>query len=88
MRARSDMAPYVRFPTAFLGAVCWIPQARKAWATPDTSGLSIAANPLLLATVSPWLLYGMLVGDWPFILANTCATVAVLAIVTAKLKYK
>ncbi|MEZ5716114.1 MAG: SemiSWEET family transporter [Paracoccaceae bacterium] len=82
------MAPYVGFLAAFLGTVCWIPQAWKAWATRDTSGLSLASNLLFLTTVSLWLLYGLMVMDWPLILANTCAAIAVLTIVAAKLKFK
>jgi MtN3 and saliva related transmembrane protein len=35
-----------------------------------------------------WLVYGLMVVDWPIILANIFAVTAVLTIVAAKLKYK
>ena len=81
------IAPYVGYLAAFLGTVCWIPQAYKAWASRDTSGLSLPPNLMFLATVSLWLAYGLMVGDWPLILANICAVTAVLVIVAAKLKF-
>ncbi len=80
-------ALYIGYAAAILGTVCWIPQAWRAWATRDTRGLSLSANAMFLATVSLWLLYGLMVGDWPIILANICAILAVLAIVAAKLKF-
>ena len=42
---------------------------------------------MFLLTVSLWLIYGLMVGDLPLILANVCAVTAVLFIVTAKLKF-
>ncbi|MCV2893461.1 SemiSWEET family sugar transporter [Lentibacter sp. XHP0401] len=81
-------ALYVGYLAATLGTVCWIPQAWKAWSTRDTSGISLVSNLLFLTTVSLWLLYGLMVTDWPIIAANICAIIAVTVIVAAKLKYK
>jgi len=82
------MEIYIGYVAGVLGTVCWVPQARKAWATRDTSGLSLPSNLLFLLTVSLWLLYGLLVTDWPLIFANGCALMIVLTIVAAKLKFK
>lgn len=81
------MAIYIGYLAAFLGTVCWIPQAWKAWATRDTSGLSLPSNLLFLTTVLLWLTYGLMIGDWPLIVANICATTAMLIIVAAKLRF-
>jgi len=43
---------------------------------------------MFLATVTLWLIYGLMICDWPLILANICAVIAVLIIVAAKLRYK
>lgn len=80
-------ALYVGYLAAILGTICWIPQAYKAWATRDTAGLSLPSNLMFLLTVSLWLAYGVMIGDWPIILANTCAVTAVSTIVAAKLKF-
>lgn len=82
------MALYVGYLAAFLGTICWIPQAWRAWSTRDTSGLSLTSNLMFLTTVSLWLAYGLMIGDWPLILANICAVAAMLCIVAAKLRYK
>ena len=59
------MTPYVGYIAAFLGTICWLPQAWKVWATRDTSSLSLWSNLLILATVSLWLIYGVMISDWP-----------------------
>jgi len=82
------MAIYIGYLAAFLGTICWLPQAWKAWATKDTTGLSLPSNLMFLATVSLWLIYGLMISDWPLILANICAVIAVLIIVAAKLRFK
>lgn len=82
------MAPYVGYLAAVLGTVCWIPQAWRAWSTRDTRGLSLPSNLMFLTTVTLWLVYGVMIGDWPLILANICAVVAMILIVAAKLRFK
>ncbi|CUH86805.1 PQ loop repeat [Phaeobacter sp. CECT 5382] len=82
------MELYLGYSAAFMGTICWLPQAWKAWASRDTSGLSLAANLMFLLTVTLWFLYGLMVGDWPIIIANICAILIVLSIVAAILRYK
>lgn len=81
------MAVYVGLLAAVMGTVCWIPQAWKAWASRDTSALSLPSNLMFLSTVTLWLIYGLMIGDLPLILANICAVTAMLVIVAAKLKF-
>ncbi len=82
------MELYVGYFAAFLGTVCWLPQAWKAWSSRDTSGLSLPSNLLFLLTVTLWFCYGLMVGDMPIIIANICAILIVISIVAAKLRYK
>ncbi len=81
------MAIYVGYLAALLGTICWIPRAWKAWASRDTSGLSLPSNLMFLATVSLWLLYGLMISDLPLIAANIFSTTAMLMIVAAKLRF-
>jgi len=80
------MAPTIGFLAALIGAICWIPQAWKAWVQRDVSGLSLPSNLMFLATVTLWLMYGLMIGDWPLILANICAVTAMIVIVAAILR--
>ena len=38
------MAPNIGYLAAIMGTIRWIPQAYRAWATRDTSGLSLPSN--------------------------------------------
>ena len=82
------MALYIGYFAAILGTICWLPQAIQVWRTRDTKSLSLTANLLFLLTVTLWLIYGVMITDWPIILANIASVSAMIAIVAAKLKYK
>jgi len=82
------MALYIGYLAALMGTICWIPQALQVWRTKDTKSLSLSANLLFLATVSLWLVYGVMIVDWPIIVANIVSVTAMVVIVAAKLKFK
>ena len=84
----SSYAEYVGYLAAVLGTICWIPQTWKTWRTRETKDLSLWANSLILATVSCWLLYGLMIGSLPLIVGNTISILAVGAIVIAELIYR
>lgn len=79
---------YIGYAAALLGTICWIPQALQVWRTRDTRSLSLVAQVLFLITVTLWLIYGVMIVDWPLILANIVSVTAMIFIVTAKLKFK
>lgn len=79
---------YIGYAAAILGTICWIPQALQVWRTRDTRSLSLVAQVLFLITVTLWLIYGVMIVDWPLILANIVSVTAMIFIVTAKLKFK
>jgi len=47
------------------------PQIWQTWKTRDVSGMSLSTYLILTLGVSLWLLYGILKGDLPLIVANT-----------------
>jgi MtN3 and saliva related transmembrane protein len=79
---------YIGYAAAVLGTICWIPQALQVWRTRDTRSLSLVAQVLFLVTVTLWLIYGLMIVDWPLILANIVSVTAMISIVLAKLKFK
>ena len=81
------MIDYIGYLAAVLGTICWLPQTIKTWRTKETKDLSLWANLLILATVSLWLIYGIMLGAWPLIIANIVSIILVGAIVSAKLIY-
>jgi MtN3 and saliva related transmembrane protein len=82
------MVEYVGYFAAILGTFCWMPQTLKAWRTKETKDLSLWGNLLILATVTLWLIYGVMLVSWPLIIANIISILFVGAIVTAKLIFK
>ena len=55
---------------ASLTTAAFFPQAIKTIRTRETNGLSIGMYSLLVTGVAMWLLYGVMIGNWPLILAN------------------
>lgn len=78
----------IGYIAATLGTICWVPQMLKTWISRETKNLSLWANLLMLANLTMWLTYGILLGAWPLIVANLISILFVGSIVTAKLIYK
>ncbi|MCF6344334.1 MAG: SemiSWEET family transporter [Devosiaceae bacterium] len=72
---------------AILGTICWLPQVIKLTRTKDTKSLSLWTNILLLVTVSLWLIYGLMLGSLPLIIANVASVTLIGIIVIYKIKY-
>jgi len=82
------MTEIIGFLAAILGTICWLPQTIKTWRTREVNDLSIWANLLILATVTLWLIYGILLGAWPLIVANVISIVFIGAIIVAILLFR
>jgi MtN3 and saliva related transmembrane protein len=48
----------------------FFPQAIKTIRQQETAGLSLSMYLMLVGGVSLWLIYGLMIGSWPLILAN------------------
>jgi MtN3 and saliva related transmembrane protein len=60
---------------AVLTTGAFFPQAIKTIRTGETAGLSLVMYLMLVTGVAMWLVYGLLIGSWPLILANTVVLV-------------
>lgn len=73
-----------------IAAVCttlaFVPQVVQSWRTRDLSGISLPMYTIFTIGVLLWLIYGILIRDWPVIIAN--AITAMLASVVLLLKLK
>ena len=49
----------IGYTAAFLGTICWIPQAVLVWKTKDTKSLSLVTNLMFLATFSLTITVGI-----------------------------
>jgi MtN3 and saliva related transmembrane protein len=71
---------------AMLTTSAFFPQAIKTIRTRDTAGLSLTMYALLIIGVSLWLVYGLVLGSWPLILANGIVLVPQSLVMTMLLK--
>ena len=72
---------------AFLTTVSFLPQAWQSFRTRDVSGVSLSMYSVFTAGVALWLAYGLLLGSWPMVIANTITLGLAVAILCMKLLY-
>ena len=75
----------------FLAALCttasFIPQVRHILKTRDTRALSLMMYLLFTAGVILWLIYGILIGSTPVVVANAVTLILALVILGCKVRW-
>lgn len=66
----------------------FLPQAIKTVRDKDTSGISLGMYSIFTIGVFLWLIYGLVIGDIPIIIANAITFLFALTILIMKIKYK
>lgn len=79
---------FVGWIAAALTTLSFLPQAIKTVKDKNTSGISLGMYSMFTAGVFLWLVYGLIVGDFPIILANFITFIFAAIILAMKLKYK
>ncbi len=79
-----NAADLVGYVAAVLTTVSFVPQVWHSLRTRDFNGLSLRMYALFCAGIMLWLVYGVLLAQWPIILANAvtlalAGTILVLA---------
>lgn len=73
-----------------IAAVCttvaFVPQVIKSWRTRDLSGISLPMYTIFTLGVILWLVYGLLIGDWPVIIANAITALLAGGVLLLKLQ--
>lgn len=72
---------------AFLTTLAFVPQARLTWKTRRADGISLGMYSIFTSGVGLWLLYGVLIGAWPVIIANAFTLTLALFILGMKLRF-
>ena len=79
---------YIGFFAAFCTTVAFLPQAIKVYKTKSTKDISLYMFLIFTVGVLSWLIYGLIINDWPIILANAVTLVLSFFILVYKLKFK
>lgn len=79
---------WIGIAAALLTTSAFAPQAIQAWRSRSTRDVSLAMFSLMVSGILLWLIYGLLIGDWPLILSNAVTLVLAGAILVAKLRFR
>jgi len=79
---------YIGFFAAFCTTVAFFPQAIKVWKTKSTKDISLYMFIIFTTGVFSWLVYGIVISNWPIILANALTLFFSVFILVYKLRYK
>ncbi len=77
----------IGYLAAILTTFAFVPRAVQAWRTRDTAGISLRKYAFFCTSVALWLVYGLLLGAWPIIIANAITLALSLTILALKLRY-
>lgn len=81
-------ATWIGLIAGLLTSIASVPQVVKTWRSRHARDLSIWQPLLLSVGVALWLIYGMLIGDTPLILANITPLLCNLALTVMKTRFK
>jgi MtN3 and saliva related transmembrane protein len=70
-----------------LTTIAFVPQLTKTWKSRSAKDISLGMFLIFCSGVLLWLVYGILMGALPIILANTVTLILSSAILVLKLKY-
>ena len=73
---------------AVLTTLSFVPQVWHTFRTRDVSGISLGMYLVFACGVSLWLLYGVLLGAWPIIVANAVTLALAICILAMKVRYR
>jgi MtN3 and saliva related transmembrane protein len=79
---------WLGFAAGTLTTIAFVPQVVKIWKSKHAHDISLAMFAIFSSGVALWLVYGILIGSLPVILANGITLTLALAILLLKLKYR
>ena len=78
----------IGYAAAVLTTFSFAPQAWHTYRSKDVSGISLGMYSVFTVGVSCWLIYGLLLGAWPIIIANAITLTLAISILVMKLRFR
>ncbi|ROZ79075.1 SemiSWEET transporter [Ramlibacter sp. WS9] len=78
----------IGYLAAILTTCSFVPQAWLTFRTRNVSGISLGMYSVFASGVALWLAYGLLLGAWPIVVANSITLALAIAILAMKLRYR
>jgi len=82
------LTEFIGYVAACLTTLSFVPQAWHTFSTRDVRGISLGMYSAFTVGIALWLVYGLLLGAWPIVLANGITLVLAMAILAMKLRFK
>ena len=73
---------------AIISTASFVPQVWHTLKTRDVSGVSLGMYSVFTVGVSCWLVYGLMLGAWPIIIANAITLTLAISILVMKLRFR
>jgi len=83
----TDMVALLGALAGLCTTISFLPQLVRAWRTRSTRDISLPMFSLLVFGIFLWLIYGVLIGDVPLILANGVSLCLAGSILYLKLRH-
>lgn len=83
-----DWVELLGYFAAFCTTISFLPQTIKTIKTKDTSGLSLSMYVLFFIGIACWFIYGLIISNYPLLIANGITIILAGIILFMKLKYK
>ena len=82
------LADWIGAIAATLTSASFVPQMLQTFRSKDASGISLGMYSAFTVGVALWLVYGLLLGAWPVVIANAITWSLALCILVMKLRYR
>ncbi len=82
-----NLADMLGAVAGFLTTVAFAPQVWRVWKTRATRDISLSMYLVFTAGVMFWLAYGIVLGAWPIIVANSITLILTGSVLALKLRH-
>ena len=82
-----SLADFLGTVAGFLTTVAFAPQVWGVWKTRSTRDISLTMYLVFTSGVAFWLAYGLLLGAWPIIVANSVTLALTGTVLALKLRH-
>lgn len=83
-----NLTELIGYGAAALTTIAFLPQVLHTWRLRSGRGISLGMYAIFAGGVALWLIYGLLLGAWPIILANIITLTLALSIIVMAIRYR
>lgn len=83
-----NLTELIGYGAAALTTFAFFPQVLHTWRLRSGRGISLGMYAIFTSGVALWLIYGLLLGAWPIILANIITLTLALSIIVMAIRYR